>query len=378
VNILFLDQFSDLGGAQQCLMDLVPAVQAEGWNVSCAVPGRGRLVEKLHARGVTVHSLPVTHLASGHKSARDSLRFAREAPNLVREIARLAEETRPDLFYVNGPRLLPAAAWVARRTGRPLLFHCHNHLAQRFAAIVVGRALQLARARVIACCRYVARPLWPYVDPGRLRIIYNGVRAPHGMRAANTGGPRIGVIGRISPEKGQAEFLEAARIVAQKHPAAKFVICGAPLFSDAAAERYSARLGELSAGLPVEFTGWQEDVNAILAHLDVLVVPSLREPGAPRVVIEAFAAGVPVVAFVSGGIPEIVVHDKTGFLIEPPAAEALAARLAMLLGEPEALRAIAGRAHEAWKETFTLDRYRREVLEVIGLTQTRSATGRSI
>jgi len=378
VNVLFLDQFSDLGGAQLCLLDLVPAVQAAGWTVSCAVPGRGRLVEKLHALGVTVHSLPVTHLASGHKSARDSLRFAREAPKLVREIARLAEETRPDLLYVNGPRLLPAAAWVARRTQRPVVFHCHNHLAQRSAAVVAGRALQLAHARVIACCRYVARPLWPYVDPGRLRVIYNGVETLHGVRAGNTGGPRIGVIGRISPEKGQAEFLEAARIVAQKHPAANFVVCGAPLFSDAAAERYAARLGELAAGLPVEFTGWQEDVNAILARLDVLVVPSLREPGAPRVLIEAFAAHVPVVAFVSGGIPEIVVHNTTGFLIEPPTADALAAKLATLLDDPGALQAAASRAHKAWKETFTLERYQREVLEVMGLTQTRSATGRSI
>jgi glycosyltransferase involved in cell wall biosynthesis len=378
VNVLFLDQFSDLGGAQLCLLDLVPALQAAGWTVSCAVPGRGRLVEKLHALGGAVHSLPVTHLASGHKSARDSLRFAREAPKLVREIARLAEETRPDLLYVNGPRSLPAAAWVARRTGRPLLFHCHNHLAQRSAAVVAGRALQLCRARVIACCRYVARPLWPYVDPGRLRVIYNGVAAPPGMRAANTDGPRIGIIGRISPEKGQAEFLEAARLVAQKHPAAKFVVCGAPLFSDAAAERYSERLRELASGLPVEFTGWQEDVNAILAQLDVLVVPSLREPGAPRVVIEAFAARVPVVAFVSGGIPEIVSHNETGFLIEPPTSDALAAKLVALLDDPDALRAAAGRAHEAWKEQFTLERYQREALEVIGLTQTRSATGRSI
>ena len=378
MNVLFLDQFSDLGGAQLCLLDLVPAVQAEGWTVSCAVPGRGRLVDTLHAHGVTVHSLPVTHLASGHKSARDSLRFAREAPKLVREIARLAEETRPDLVYVNGPRPLPAAAWVAGRTRRPLVFHCHNHLAQHSAAVVAGRALQLCRARVIACCRHVARPLWPYIDPGRLRVIYNGVAAPPGMRAANTGGLRIGIVGRISPEKGQAEFLEAARIVAQKHPAAKFVVCGSPLFSDAAAEHYAARLGELAAGLPVDFTGWQEDVNAILARLDVLVVPSLREPGAPRVVIEAFAARVPVVAFVSGGIPEIVINNETGFLIEPPTSDALAAKLAALLDDPDALQAAAGRAREAWKEKFTLERYQREVLEVMGLTQTRSATGRSI
>ena len=95
-------------------------------------------------------------------------------------------------------------------------------------------------------------------------------------------------------------------------------------------------------------------------------------------VIEAFATRVPVVAFVSGGIPEIVVHNTTGFLIEPPTGEALAAKLATLLDEPGELSATAGRAHEAWKEQFTLERYQREVLEGIGLTQTRSATGRSI
>jgi glycosyltransferase involved in cell wall biosynthesis len=96
------------------------------------------------------------------------------------------------------------------------------------------------------------------------------------------------------------------------------------------------------------------------------------------VVIEAFAARVPVVAFVSGGIPEIVINNETGFLIEPPTSDALAAKLAALLDDPDALQAAADRAREAWKEKFTLERYQREVLEVMGLTQTRSATGRSI
>ena len=149
-------------------------------------------------------------------------------------------------------------------------------------------------------------------------------------------------------------------------------------FSDAEAEHYSATLRNLSGGLPVEFTGWQEDVNAILAQLDLLVVPSLREPGAPRVVLEAFAAHVPAVAFVSGGIPELVIQGKTGFLVEPPTAEALAVRLASLLDAPNESRDVAGRAYQTWSEKFTRERYQREVLEVIGLTQTRSATGRSI
>ena len=378
MNILFLDQFSDLGGAQQCLLDLAPAVQAAGWNVTCAVPGTGKLIEKLRDTGATVHSLPLGPLASGPKPPLDFLRFGLQAPRLARDISRLAAEVRADLIYVNGPRVLPAAAWVARRTGRPLVFHCHNHLAQRTAAILAGRSLQLSRARVIACCRYVARPLWPYIDPGRMHVIYNGCAETITARPAHTGSARIGVIGRVSPEKGQVEFVQAARLLVHKHANCSFVICGAPLFSDREAERYFERVRESARGVPFEFSGWQQDVSPTLAQLHVLVVPSLREPGAPRVVLEAFAARVPVVAFASGGIPEIVTNNKTGFLVEPPTAEALAARLATLLHAPEELRTAAARAYETWKEKFTLERYQREVLAVIGLTQTRSAAGRPI
>jgi glycosyltransferase involved in cell wall biosynthesis len=111
--------------------------------------------------------------------------------------------------------------------------------------------------------------------------------------------------------------------------------------------------------------------------LDILVVPSPSRTATPRIILEAYAARVPVVAFVSGGIPEIVINNRTGFLVEPPTAEALAARLEALLHAPGELRAVADRAYETWKEKYTLERYRREVLAVIGLTQTLSATGRS-
>ncbi|MBZ5593828.1 MAG: glycosyltransferase family 4 protein [Acidobacteriia bacterium] len=378
MNILFLDQFSDLGGAQQCLLDLVPSMQASEWSLTCAVPGNGALIEKLRGLGVPVHSLHIAPLASGHKTTLDFLRFGLDAPRLANDISRLAAEIRADLLYVNGPRILPAAAWAARKSGRPLVFHCHNHLSETSVRKLAGYSLQLAAARVIACCRHVARPLWPFIDPGRLHVIYNGVAEMVSTRPIDGSGPRVGLIGRIAPEKGQVEFVLAAQRLVAKHPQCRFVICGAPLFSNIEAERYFERVQEIAAGLPVEFCGWQEDVNAVLARLDVLVVPSLREPGAPRVILEAFATRVPVVAFVSGGIPELVIQNRTGFLVEPPEPETLAARLDALLSAPGQLRAVADHAYEAWKEKFTLDRYQRDVLAVIGLTQTLPATGRSI
>ncbi len=378
MNILFVDQFSDLGGAQHCLLDLAPAIHAAGWHMSCAIPGSGTLLGKLRERCVTVHSLPVAPLASGRKTPLDFLRFGLQAPKLAREISRLAAEIRADVIYVNGPRVLPVAALVARRTGRPLVFHCHNHLDQRAASWLAGRSLQHARARVIACCRYVARPLWPYIDPGRMHVIYNGVAEEVADRPRHTGSPRIGMIGRIAPENGQVEFLEAAKLLAEKLPTCRFVICGAPLFSNPEADRYFEQAKKMAASLRVDFLGWRDDVGAVMADLDVLVVPSSSRTATPRVILEAYAARVPVVAFASGGIPEIVIHGKTGFLVEPPTAEALAARLETLIGAPDELRRVVDRAYETWTEKFTLERYQREVLAIIGLTQTLPATGRSI
>ena len=378
MNILFLDQYSDLGGAQQCLLDLIPAVQTAGWTVTCAAPGGGRLVEKLRDLGAAFCALPAMPLAAGPKPPLDFLRFAFSTPVLARYISRVARDTRADLIYVNGPRVLPAAAWAARKAGIPLLFHSHNYLAQRSAAALAGRSLQFANARMIACCQHAARPLRLYVVPGRLRVIYNGVRPAEVTPVPSSAGPRIGVIGRTSPEKGQLEFLQAARLVSAAYPAATFMVCGAPLFENPEASRYFDQVRRAAEGLPVEFPGWQENIHAVLARLDLLVVPSLHEPGAPRVILEAYTARVPVVAFVSGGIPEILHDGETGFLVEPPTPEALAAKLQHLLQAPEQLRAVAANAYATWKEQYTVERYQREVLEVIGLTQTRSAAGRSI
>ncbi len=377
MNLLFVDQFSDLGGAQQCLLDLAPAIQSSGSHVACAVPGDGKLIQKLRDLGVTVYSLQAAPLPSGHKTSLDVLRFSMDVPRLALDISRLAAETRADLIYVNGPRMLPAAAWAARKSRRPLVFQCHSHLTQESARKLAGFSLQFASARVIACCRYVARPLWPYMDPGRLHVIYNGAAEMDCDRSASHAEPRIGVIGRIAPENGQLEFLAAARLLDEKSCPCKFVVCGAPLFGNPEAHRYFERVRQSAADLPVDLLGWRDDVGSVLADLDILVVPSPSRTATPRVILEAYSARVPVVAFASGGIPEIVINQKTGFLVEPPTAEALAAKLEALLQAPGELRNVADRAYETWKEKFTLERYRREVLAVIGLTQTLSATDRS-
>ncbi len=372
MNVLFLDQFSDLGGAQQCLLDLMPAVQRAGWRAHVGLPGNAPLISRLRRMNVTVDPIPCGRFTSGHKTLADAWRFSTEFRSLAAAIDRLAHNTGANLIYVNGPRILPAAAWVARRRW-PLLFHCHNHLSQS-AAWLTGLALQWASARVIACCRFAAQPIASRVPPSLLHIVDNGVRdlaSPTRLRSSQDG-LRIGMLGRISPEKGQAEFLAAAHLLTAALPQVRFLITGEALFSDDAAVTYRRRLDQMTARLPVEFMGWRDDTAEFLAGLDLLVVPSIREPGAPRVILEAFSAGVPVIAFPSGGIPEIVDDGKTGFLVSPATPGALAARILDLVRQPHLLDSAARAGREAWSERFNLHRYREQIAAIMSKTASRS------
>ena len=350
MNILFLDQFSEPGGAQQCLLDLLPAVIARGWKATVAAPGDGWLAARSAAVGARYHRIRCGPFHSGRKSLGDLVRFLRQRPALAREIAAIPS----DLIYVNGPRLLPAVP-----PDRPVIFHCHSFLGSRNAAWIAGRAIRRTEATVIAACRFVLKPLRHFVL--RSQIVYNGI-APMGTIVPSPRRPgdpfHIGVIGRIAPQKGQAELLRAARYL----DGCRITICGAPLFGDAG---YLDQVRALAEGMPVEFLDWQPDPAQVLSRLDLLVVPSTVPEATPRVILEAFAAGVPVLASASGGIPELIRRDRTGFLIESLAPEALARQIRDLAAQPELRDGVTAKARRAWREHYTLAEYQRRILSIV-------------
>ncbi len=291
----------------------------------------------------------------GRKSARDVFHFAADVP---RQTAAIRLEGI-DLIYVNGPRLLTAAALAAK--GRvPVLFHAHHRVEQGIARYLEGWALRRSQAIIGAWCYAVGQSLRNSVPPERIHVVPNGT-ADLGFRDRSFDGGRIGVIGRIAPEKGQVEFLRAAAGI----PSARFVNCGAPLFGDCS---YYDSVLRLASGLPVEFIDWQNDVSEIMRDLDLLVIPSKQE-AMPRVVLEAFSAGLPVVAFPVGGIPEVIEEGVTGFL-----ARDLTADLRRILNfDPQTLRGVARNARREWERLYTVAMYRRQITDLMARCVPRAA-----
>ncbi len=356
MKILFLDQYGDLGGAQACLLDLIPAIQAQDWTAHAAVPGGGPLAARLRATGVIVHTV----------RAGRSLAIAYNA----RSIRKVLYQTGCDIVYVNGGRLLPSAAIAAHRRV-PLIFHAHWRYTGA-AAWAARWSLRKSNASVIGCCRYVTARLG--VPEARVHMIPNGV-ADCGFRERSferSAGLFIGIIGRIASEKGQLEFLRVASLLAPHFPNVRFVICGAPLFSNL---RYHDTVRRRARELGVEFLGWRDDIASVLGQLDLLVIAS-HEEGLPRVLLEAFSAGVPVVSFPAGGIPEALKDGDTGFLVPDFTAEGLAGRIRSLLeGDPAKLREAARNARRAWEQSYDVAHYRRAITNVLAALAQVSPAG---
>jgi len=361
VNILFLDQYSELGGAQQVLLDTLDAATERGWRAHVLIPGPGPLWEEVCSRGVSVSTIPCGQYRPRRKSAGDAVRLPFDLLRQIKAINRLTKRGEFDLIYVNGPRLLPAVS-LASRERTQVLFHAHSHVCQKSAAWLVGRSVQRAGARVVACSHSVAEPLRPYAN--ELCVIPNGVRDMGFQRCefGRDGKWRIGLIGRIAPEKGQAGFLRAAALLQTDLPGAEFVICGAPLFG--ASDHYSNEVRTIASGLPVKFLEWQADVSRVLHMLDLLVVPSIEE-GMGRVAVESFSAGVPVIAFPTGGIPEVVKNGETGFLTRALSPEALAEAILQVTSKQELLQQVASNARRVWQRSYTIASYKERITRLL-------------
>jgi glycosyltransferase involved in cell wall biosynthesis len=355
MKILFVDQFSEMGGAQTCLTELLDEVTRRGWQAEVMAPGNGPLHDECAKRKILSLPLPLAPYANGHKTPADILRYGFDSARAGLAIRKAVHRFNAGLIYVNSPRALPAAVLGAADT--PIVFHAHSSPDREYARRIARWCVSRKRITVLAISQFAARP-FAGLDESRFRIVYNGV-SDHGFVVRPRGEPQcIGIVGRISHEKGQLDFVRAAGMMTPARPNLRFVIFGSAQFADGVYER---EVRAATQGLPVEFRGWTNNVSSALHEIDILAVPSGPAEGATRVIPEAFSAGTPVVAYPSGGIPELIRHRETGLLTRNRRPEDLALLLAGLLNDPELTQRLSTRARQEWESRFQLERWQREI-----------------
>jgi glycosyltransferase involved in cell wall biosynthesis len=247
---------------------------------------------------------------------------------------------------------------AARLCRRPVVRSRHVTIAiPRRRALVYHLADRIissgdAAARVVAAAGVPAArivPIPPGVDTGRFHagVSGAGVRRELGLEGA----PVVGLVANIRGSKGHGVFLDAARQVLAREPAARFLIVGDGIGFDDVRRRVTA-LGLEGA---VRMTGFRRDIPEVMAALDVLVLPSVRSEAASQVIPQALAVGTPVVATDVGGSGELVRNGDTGRLVPAGDPAALAAAVLDCLVDRAGARAMAARGQALVRERHSLD-----------------------
>lgn len=326
---LMISYSGSMGGAERVLIDFAAALEGRPW-LACP---EGPLADA--ARAADIHVWPLPQRSAALRG--DRLRAVTRLAAHRRELRALVRDLDPELVIVNGTR--SALALLPRRTPRdtpPVVFMAHDMLPGPLVGAQVRAAARRA-ALVVVPSRAVAFDLGPRVPAV---VVPPGVDLDRFDPTAQPAEPPVVlVLGAIVGWKQPQLALEVLAIVRRQRPNVRLRIVGAPI--DAAGERLLAELRERAmrpdlAGA-VEFPGAVADAAGELARASCLLHCAPREPFG-MVVVEALAAGRPVVAPAAAGPQEIL--DESGLLYPPGDAAAAARAVLRALGEPD-LRAAA-------------------------------------
>jgi glycosyltransferase involved in cell wall biosynthesis len=344
-RVVYVDHTARLSGGEIALLRIIEALDDVDAHVILGEDGP--LVARLHQAGISVEVLPLAEAArelrKGSVSARGlglmaPLRTAGYVPRLARRLRAL----RPDWVHTNSLKSGIYGSMAARLAGVPVVWHLHDRISPDYlpaqAVRPMRRAIRTLPTKLVANSASSLETVGG-APRGGATVVPNPVSVPDAPREPADHVTRIGIVGRVTAWKGQDVFIEAfARAFPDGDVEAAIV--GAPLFG-AEEEAYEGslrrRAADLGLGDRVDFRGFREDMGAELARLDVLVHASVTPEPFGQVIVEAMAAGVPVIAADAGGAAEIVTAGVDALVHRPGDVADLAAAMRQM-AEDGALR----------------------------------------
>lgn len=342
LRLLYLDTEASWRGGQEQLLSLMHGLEKKGHEVHLAAPPDAPLARRCRELGLPVHSF------------RQRAEFS---PSGLVRLLRILGQQPFDVVHSNTPRTLITAATAARLRHRPLCISSRR--------VIFPLRSPLSRLKynwtlhgVIAICRSIQSVLVEAgVNPDLIRVVYEGVdldwydqlEKPPFERGLDE--VLIGMVAHMSHEKGHADLLQAASLLASRFPEARYILIGdGALREDLRRQCRQSRLEGL-----VRFTGFRDDSEALMKHLDIFCLPSHSE-GFSSALLAAMANRLPSVVTRVGGNRELVLDGETGFLVPPADPPELAEALWRLLQSPRLRHRMGQAARVRVEENFTLEK----------------------
>ncbi len=357
-RVLHVINTAEIGGGGAHVVRLVRALDRHGFQSFVVVGRDGPATGQLHLAGVPVSVL-------GPLRATTPIRLA----GFFRAV-------RPDIVHLHGSRAGFIGTLAAQLSGvAPVIYTAHAFAfkrriprffrwatakVDRFTCHFASKVICLTQADVEAARRHG-------ISANNVVVIPNGIdlgqfATPPDLRnefgfGAST--PVVGMIARLVPDKDPETFVRMARVIADALPEARFLLVG-----DGPLRRHLERLvRDLDLERRLTLTGFRRDVPAMLATVDMVVLPSLWE-GLPLVVLEAMAAAKPVVASALPTLAEVVVDGETGLLVPVQEPSGFAEAVVRLIQHPDLRRVMGRKGRDRVERDFSLDRMVKATVDV--------------
>ena len=353
MNILQVLPELNVGGVETGTVDLAKYLVRSG-HKAVVVSNGGELVKELESIGATHYRLGV------HKKSILSI------IRLIPALAAIIKKEKIDIVHARSRVPAWIAYFASRRVNAVFITTCHGFYKKHIFSSVMGWG-----KRVIVLSNVIARHMIEdfHVSHERIRLVPRSVdlekfkyRAPDKIRPKEF---NIGIIGRITPIKGHLYFIKAMAKVSRVVPKIKIWIVGdAPASKEAYKEQIHVLVKRLGLWPYTEFLGIQRNIPEILSHLDLLVLATTTHEAFGRVIIEAQASGVPVVATEVGGVVDIIEHEKTGLLVPPADSKAMAEAIVRYFKDPLLAENMAENALKKVQEKYNVELMVKNTLEV--------------
>lgn len=348
-KVLFVTASPERGGAEQVVLEFLGGLDRGRIDPIAVALANGPLAGELRQTGVT--------MVDAGTLAR--MRNAGRIVGVAHRLAARIRESGVAIVHSHGTMAHITGGLAAWRAGVPAVHHVQDIYTRKpsIEALLQRAALRVPAAAIVAASHAIHRRLFELGAPrDRVTMVHNGVSLAQARPAPGVVSPAVVWCGRLQRWKGVHVYLDAARIVKNAHPDARFWVVGGTLFDKE--PEYAGELKAQAARLGLEhdvtFTGHVADARPYFAAADIAVHCSLSPEPFGLVVAEAMAQGRAVVAFDEGGPAEMIESGVSGKLVSPGSADALAAAICELLARPD-LRARLGEGARRRARHFSVE-----------------------
>jgi glycosyltransferase involved in cell wall biosynthesis len=300
---------------------------------------------------------------------------------VIAGIRQLSTQTHADIIHAHGYKADIYSYFALRGSRIPLVSTCHTWYDNNRLVTLYGKADRLVLrnyAAVVAVSDEVKqRLLKAGVREDKIHLVRNGIdlrpfdNASPSLTNATVKGhpPIVGLIGRLSVEKGVDIFLHAAAHVLVELPSTKFVVVGEGPDRD----KLESLIDELKLRQNVSMLGRRDDMPSVYASLDIMVSAS-RQEGLPMAILEGMASSLPIIATPAGDVPVMIRDGQTGVIVPPENARLLASAIVALLQNPAQRERLGAAARKLIQDEFSADRMTADYLRVYAKAASRGTT----